>query len=46
MTIRQQGGIFGHNPTFNNVNVEGALTVDQIVEKTGAAGITPQLYLL
>jgi hypothetical protein len=40
MTIKQQGGIFGRNPTFNNVNVDGTLTVDQIVEKTGAAGIT------
>lgn len=40
MTIRQQGGIFGRNPTFNNVTVDGILTVDQIVEKTGAAGIT------
>ena len=40
MTIKQQGGIFGRNPTFNNVTVDGTLTVDQIVEKTGAAGIT------
>lgn len=40
MSIRQQGGIFGRNPTFNNVTVDGVLTVDQIVEKTGAAGIT------
>jgi hypothetical protein len=40
MTIRQNGGIFGRNPTFNNVTVDGILTVDQIVEKTGAAGIT------
>jgi hypothetical protein len=40
MTIRQQGGIFGRNPTLNNVTVDGTLTVDQIVEKTGAAGIT------
>jgi hypothetical protein len=40
MTIRQQGGIFGRNPTFNNVAVDGILTVDQIVEKTSAAGIT------
>jgi len=40
MTIRQQGGIFGRNPTFNNVTVDGTLTVDQIDEKTGAAGIT------
>jgi hypothetical protein len=40
MSIRQQGGIFGRNPTFNNVTIDGTLTVDQIVEKTGAAGIT------
>jgi hypothetical protein len=40
MTIKQHGGIFGRNPTFNNVTVDGTLTVDQIVEKTGAAGIT------
>ena len=40
MTIKQQGGVFGRNPTFNNVTVDGTLTVDQIVEKTGAAGIT------
>jgi hypothetical protein len=40
MTIKENGGIFGRNPTFNNVTVDGALTVDQIVELTGAAGIT------
>ena len=40
MTIKQQGGIFGRNPTFNNVTVDGALTVDQIMEKTDGAGIT------
>lgn len=40
MTIKSNGGIFGRNPTFNNVTVDGVLTVDQIVEKTGAAGIT------
>jgi len=40
MTIKQHGGIFGRNPTFNNGTVGGTLTVDQIVEKTGAAGIT------
>lgn len=28
MTIRQQGGVFGRNPTFNDVDVEGTLTVD------------------
>jgi len=40
MTIKQQGGIFGRNPTFNNVAVDGTLTVDAIVEKTAAAGIS------
>lgn len=40
MTIKSHGGIFGRNPTFNNVTVGGTLTVDQIVEKTVAAGIT------
>ena len=40
MTIKQYGGVFGRNPTFNNVTVDGTLAVDQIVEKTGAAGIT------
>jgi hypothetical protein len=28
MTIKQQGGIFGRNPTFNNVTIEGELTFD------------------
>jgi hypothetical protein len=27
MTIKQQGGVFGRNPTFNDVTVEGNLTV-------------------
>lgn len=27
MTIKQQGGIFGRNPTFNDVEVEGSLTI-------------------
>jgi len=40
MTIKQQGGIFGRNPTFNNVDVDGTLTVNQIVEKTSASGIS------
>jgi hypothetical protein len=32
MTIKQQGGIFGRNPTFNNVVVEGSLDVAGDVE--------------
>jgi len=27
MTIKQQGGIFGRNPTFKDVEIEGSLTV-------------------
>lgn len=38
--MRQHGGVFGRNPTFNDVTVDGVLTVDQIIEKTGASGIT------
>lgn len=30
MTIKQQGGIFGRNPTFNNTTVDGRLDVDNI----------------
>ena len=28
MSIKSQGGVFGRNPTFNDVTVEGSLTVD------------------
>jgi hypothetical protein len=28
MTIKSNGGVFGRNPTFNDVDVEGTLTVD------------------
>ena len=28
MTIKQYGGVFGRNPTFNNVTIEGQLTFD------------------
>jgi hypothetical protein len=28
MTIKQQGGVFGRNPTFNDVTIEGTLTFD------------------
>lgn len=30
MTIKQQGGVFGRNPTFNDVDVEGNLTTKAI----------------
>ena len=35
MTIKQTGGVFGRNPTFNDVTVEGDLTVDGTVVHTG-----------
>lgn len=28
MTIKQNGGVFGRNPTFNDVTIEGTLTFD------------------
>jgi hypothetical protein len=31
MTIKQIGGVFGRNPTFNDVDVEGDLTVSGVV---------------
>jgi|14_taG_2_1085336.scaffolds.fasta_scaffold02750_6 hypothetical protein len=30
MTIKQQGGIFGRNPTFNDVEVDGVLDANEI----------------
>lgn len=30
MTIKQQGGIFGRNPTFNNVGIDGDLNVGSV----------------
>lgn len=43
MTIKQQGGVFGRNPTFNNVDVEGNLDVGGTVTHTGTQNITGQL---
>jgi hypothetical protein len=43
MTIKQQGGVFGRNPTFNDVDVEGDLTVGGSVTHTGTQNITGQL---
>jgi hypothetical protein len=51
MTIKQQGGIFGRNPTFNDVDVEGTLTVDgnavpdaSTILVDSDIGVTVQLY--
>ena len=45
MTIKQQGGIFGRNPTFNDVTVDGtldanALSVDSTIATTGNISTT------
>jgi len=37
MTIKQHGGIFGRNPTFNDVDVEGVLTIDGSLVVNGAS---------
>lgn len=34
MTIKQTGGIFGRNPTFEDVTIEGTLTFDGAVDVT------------
>ena len=38
MTIKQQGGIFGRNPTFNDVDVDGTLTVGDATMVAGSPG--------
>ena len=35
MTIKQQGGIFGRNPTFNDVTINSDLTVDGDITTNG-----------
>lgn len=35
MTIKQHGGIFGRNPTFNNVDIEGDLSVSGSISING-----------
>ena len=42
MTIKQQGGIFGRNPTFNDVDVEGTLTVDGLPVVGGTGTMASQ----
>jgi hypothetical protein len=34
MTIKQLGGVFGRNPTFNDVTIEGTLTFDGDIDIT------------
>jgi len=39
MTIKQQGGIFGRNPTFNDVTVDNDLTVNKELTVLDTASI-------
>ena len=50
MTIKQQGGIFGRNPTFNDVDVDGTLTasdanISGTLTSDGLAVDTDTLYV-
>jgi len=51
MTIKNRGGVFGRNPTFNDVDVDGTLTVGgnavpaaNTILVDGDIGVTVQLY--
>jgi hypothetical protein len=35
MAIKQYGGVFGRNPTFNNIDVEGTSTLKDVVVSDG-----------
>jgi hypothetical protein len=39
MTIKSNGGVFGRNPTFNNVSVDGILTAGQNIVMADGKGI-------
>jgi len=45
MTIKQYGGVFGRNPTFNNVTIEGTLTFDGDIDIDSDLTISGDLYL-
>jgi len=46
MTIKQLGGVFGRNPTFNDVTIEGTLTFDGDIDITSDLTIEDNLYVL
>jgi len=46
MTIKQYGGVFGRNPTFNNVTIEGTLTFDGDIDINSDLTIEDNLYVL
>jgi hypothetical protein len=39
MTIKSNGGVFGRNPTFNNVGIDGTLTAGQNIVMANGKGI-------
>jgi hypothetical protein len=43
MTIKQQGGVFGRNPTFNDVTIEGDLEIDGTLKFDGDIDINSDL---
>jgi hypothetical protein len=45
MTIKQLGGVFGRNPTFNDVTIEGTLTFDGDIDIDSDLTISGDLYL-
>ena len=46
MTIKQQGGIFGRNPTFNDVTIEGELTFDGDIDVNSDLKVSGDLEVL
>ena len=44
MTIKQQGGIFGRNPTFNNLDVDGLTNFNDTVRIAKSSGTLLELY--
>jgi filamentous hemagglutinin family protein len=39
MTIKKMGGIFGRNPTFNEVTIDGAITANGNIVMANGKGI-------
>ena len=45
MTIKQLGGVFGRNPTFNDVTIEGELTFDGAIDVNSDLTIDGNLFV-
>ena len=46
MSIKQNGGVFGRNPTFNDVTIEGQLTFDGDIDINSDLKINGGLQVL